>query len=132
MLLIAWKEHYPTIISIGNYLANLHLPNGDVIVDNSTGCVPGLITSISQPKLFAIPNDRDFQREVADPLTFHAHYILEPDPSQNPVTAENITYPALWKTGDAGFAKRIHQFTSNGACPDFRLFKVLRHPTALH
>jgi hypothetical protein len=129
---LAWKEHYPTIISIGNYLANLHLPNGDVIVDNSTGCVPGLITSISQPKLFAIPNDRDFQREVADPLTFHAHYILEPDPSQNPVTAENITYPALWKTGDAGFAKRIHQFTSNGACPDFRLFKVLRHPTALH
>ena len=36
----------------------------------------------ANPKVFVIPNDRDFQRTLDDPLTFHAHYILDMDPSR--------------------------------------------------
>jgi hypothetical protein len=118
------KTSYATIISMGDYLASLHLPNGDVIVDNAALCVPDMITSISQPKLFVIPNDRDFQRTLADPLTFHAHYIFEPNPADTPISAENIKYPKLWATG-AGFAKVVHQIPSRSGCPGFRLFKVV-------
>jgi hypothetical protein len=101
-----------------------------VIVDNSTQCVPEILVTINQPKLFVIPNDRDFQRELADPLTFHAHYILEPDPAQIPVSAQNNEYPTLWSTG-GGFTKQVHQFPGRGTCPEFRLFKVIRHPTVI-
>ncbi len=122
-----FEKRYPTILKLSSYFTSLKLPNGDIIVDNSTGCVPEMITTSSQPKLFVIPNDRDFKRELSDPLTFHAHYILEPNPAQIPVTAPNITYSTLWKTGD-GFAKSILQIPAQGTCPEFRLFKVIRHP----
>ena len=124
----AYGQRYPEILRLSSYLAQLKLPDGDVIVDNSVECVPEVITTISQPKLFVIPNNRDFQRTLADPLTFHAHYILEPSPSFDPVTASNIEFPALWSNGD-GFAKMVRQFPSRGTCPKFRLFRVIRHPT---
>jgi hypothetical protein len=126
---LAWKERYPTIISLGDYFASLKLPNGDIVVDNSTGCIPEVLTTISQPKLFVIPNDRDFQRVLADPLTFHVHYILEPNPAQTPITAENIEYPALWKTGGE-FSREVHQIPARGTCPEFRLFRVFAHPNS--
>lgn len=123
---IQWKDRRPQILALGYYFANLHLPNGDIVVDNSAGCVPELITTISQPKLFVIPNDRDFQRILADPIAFHTQYILEPNPAQVPISATNIEYPTLWKTG-SGFAKEVQQIPSRGTCPEFRLFKVRGH-----
>jgi hypothetical protein len=124
----AFAHRYATILGIGTYLANLGLPNGDIIIDNSTNCVPEVLTTVSQPKLFVIPNDRDFQRTLADPIQFHAHYIVEPNPAEIPVSAPNLEFSALWRTG-AGFAEQIHQFPATGTCPEFRLFKVLRHPS---
>jgi hypothetical protein len=126
-----FEQRYGDILRIGSYMASLKLPNGDVLIDNSTDCVPEVIASISQPKLFVIPNDRDFQRQLSDPLTFHSHYILEPNPVKNPITAENLQYPALWKTG-ARFTKLVHQFSARGTCPEFRLFRVTEHPTQVH
>jgi hypothetical protein len=76
--------------------------------------------------LFVIPNDRDFQRILADPITFHTHYILEPDPAEVPISATNIQYPNLWTTG-AGFTTMVHQIPSRGTCPEFRLLRVLHH-----
>jgi hypothetical protein len=122
---LAQPDEYPQAMALGRYLENEHLPNGDVIVDNSALCVPMIIATSSQPKLYVIPNDRDFQRILADPITFHTRYILEPNPTQTPVSAPNISYPSLWSTG-AGFTKMVHQFPG-GACPEFRLFHVLRH-----
>jgi hypothetical protein len=122
-----FQYRYAAIVNISTYLDNLHLPNGDIIVDNSADCMPEIIVTSNQPRLYVIPNNRDFQRELADPLTFHSHFILEPDPATFPITAMNIQYPSLWTTGD-GFAKDVHKFPSRGTCPAFRLFKVFEHP----
>ena len=122
----AQKVHYHQVLALGDYLAGLHLPDGDVVTDNSTKCVPEIITTISQPKLFVIPNDRDFERILADPITFHVHYILEPNPASTPVTAPNIEFPGLWSTG-SDFTRMVHQFRARGLCPEFRLFHVISH-----
>ena len=123
---LGYPDAYPHVLAFGRYFENRHLPDGDVIVDNSTGCVPMLIATSSQPKLFVIPNDRDFQRILADPITFHTYYILEPNPATTPVSAPNLLYPNLWNTGSE-FTKLVHQFPARGPCPEYRLFHVLHH-----
>jgi len=120
------KVYYAQVLLLSNYFAGLHLPDGDVVVDNSTACVPPMIVTSSQPKLFVIPNDRGFERTLADPITFNAHYILEANPAQAPETAPNLEFPALWSTGGE-FTKMVHQFAGRGPCPEFRLFHVLHH-----
>jgi hypothetical protein len=123
------KQHFATIQQISAYLARLHLPEGDLLVDNSSGCVPEIITTVPDPKVFVIPNDRDFQRALADPLTFHVHYILVPPASGIDVnTATARTYPTLYGTG-AGFADLNHQFPGRGLCPPLRLYRVVGHPS---
>ena len=79
---LEWKARYPQILALSRYFGGLHLPDGDIVVDNSTSCVPEMISTINQPKLFVIPNDRDFQRILADPIVFDTHYILEPNPAR--------------------------------------------------
>ena len=106
---VQYSQRYPAILKLSSYFDSLKLPDGDIIVDNSTDCVPEIITTSSQPKVFVIPNNRDFQRELADPLTFHAHYILEGNPSLQPNTAINDQYPTMWSTG-AGFTERVRNF----------------------
>jgi hypothetical protein len=123
---LAWKGRYPAVLALGDYLAGRHFPNGDIVIDNSTQCVPEMLVTVKQPRLFVIPNDRDFQRVLADPISFNVHYILEPDPASTPITAPNLLYPALWSTG-AEFTKMVHQIPARGSCPEFRLFHVLRH-----
>jgi hypothetical protein len=123
---LPYQNNYGHILAMDEYFTSLHLPDGDIVVDNFPECVPPILTTISQPKLFVIPNDQDFERILADPITFHAHYILEADPVSFPNTAINIEYPGLWRTG-SGFTKMVHQIPSRAACPAFRLFRVLHH-----
>ncbi len=123
---LSYKDNYGQILALDKYFTDLHLPDGDIVVDNFPECVPPILTTINQPKLFVIPNDQDFERTLADPISFHAHYILEADPSSFPNTAINIEYPSLWRTGSE-FTRMVHNFPSRAACPAFRLFKVLRH-----
>jgi hypothetical protein len=128
------RDVYPFAESLDAYLATQHLRDSDVLVDNadSTGCVAQIIVMSSQPKVFVIPNDRAFQRVLADPIAFHTRYLLVPDPSTLSEPGElNNTYPTLWKTG-AGFSKLVHQFQGGkSACPDYRLFHVVRHTNTL-
>ncbi len=125
---------YPFTEALDAYLATLHLPDNDVLVDNadSTGCVAQMVVMSPQPKVFVIPNDRDFQRVLADPIAFHVRYLLVPDPKTLSEPGElNTTYPDLWKTG-SGFSKLVHQFPGGrSACPDFRLFHVIKHTNTL-
>jgi hypothetical protein len=123
---LAYKENYSHILAMDNYFMSLHLKNGDIVVDNFPECVPPILTTIDQPKLFVIPNDQDYQRTLADPIAFHVHYILEADPKGFPNTSINLQYPSLWRTG-AGFTKLVHEIPSKAACPAFRLFRVIHH-----
>jgi hypothetical protein len=119
---------WPAMSTLANYFAQLHFADSQVVVDNFSGCIPQVILMSANPKVFVIPNDRDFQRTLDDPLTFHAHYILDVDPSQDgSLTAINILYPGLWKTG-SGFTKEVHSWPAAGECPAFKLFKVTGHP----
>jgi hypothetical protein len=120
------KANYGWVLDMGNWFTSRHLPDGDVVVDNFPECIPPLLTTTSKPKIFVIPNDEDYQRTLADPIAFHAHYILEADPVSFPNTSINIQYPELWKTG-SGFTRMVHEFPSRAACPAFRLFHVLHH-----
>ena len=74
-----------------------------------------------------ITNDRDFQRVLADPLTFGAHYLFVPQPVGVGLTdALNEEYPTLYAHG-AGFAKFVHQFNADGICATYRLYRVTGH-----
>jgi hypothetical protein len=119
---------YPAVVKMVDYLAKEHLSNGQIIVDNFSVCIPDVIVASPNPDIFVIPNDRTFQRTLADPLVFDAHYILDVDPiGDGALTAPNTTFPNLWSTGDR-FAKVVHTFPARGECPEFRLFRVVGHP----
>ena len=99
-----YAQNFQKSQDIATFISDLDLADGDVVVDNSSPCVPLAIVLSRNPKVFVIPNDRDFQRILADPLTFHANYILLPPPGgQGSLTAANRLYPALYGTGrDSG------------------------------
>ena len=121
------RQQYPAIVAISGYLANMHLSDGQILVDNTSDCIPFVYVTSPNPKIFVIPNDRDFQRTLSDPLTFHTHYILEADPHGYNATATTaIAYPQLWTNG-SGFAEQVHHFSAAGSCPDMKLFKVIAH-----
>ena len=122
----SYRNAYSTILTDSNDLSRLHLHNGSIVFDNFTSCAPNIITTISQPKVFVIPNDRDFQKILYDPLAFGIRYILEANPATTPVSATNIQYPTLWSNG-AGFTKQVMEIPARTVCPEFRLFHVTAH-----
>ncbi len=125
---LSFKAHWQHVQEIDNYLAHLHLPNRQIIMDNFALCGPDLVTQSDQPRLFVIPNDRAFQRTLAAPLTFHAHYFLVPQPEgTNSINAVSTAYPNIWADG-GGVGKLVKDFPAGGSCGDFRLYKVLRTP----
>jgi hypothetical protein len=123
-------SHYEHIRELSDYISSMHLPDGQVIVDNSSGCIPETIVNATNPRVFVIPNDRDFQRTLADPLTFGAHYILVPGSSifNNKSTATIQQYPTLYQDG-AGFARLVHSFSLGLDCGKWRLYRVIKHPS---
>jgi hypothetical protein len=117
------KERYATIEAIGSYISNLNLPDGDIVVDNDVQCVPEILTTISDNKVFVIPNDRDFQRVLADPVTFHAHYLFVPV-GYSPPDLVSVANPGLESPGNGSF-RLVHDFPARGLCPPLRLYRVL-------
>ena len=124
---VQWTHHYTHIQSIDAYIAHMHLPEGSIVADTYGNCTPQIVTSVPDSRVFVITNDRDFQRVVADPLTFGAHYVLVPQPvGVGLVDALNERYPTLYSNG-AGFAKLVHQFNADGICAPYRLYRVTGH-----
>lgn len=122
-----WTHHYALIQSIDAYIGNMDLPDGSIVADTYGNCTPQIVTSVPNSKIFVIINDRDFERVLADPLTFDAHYLFVPDPGGvGAVDALNEQYPTLYKDG-AGFAKLVHQFKTDGICATYRLYRVTGH-----
>ena len=105
----------------------MHLADGSIVADTYGNCTPQIVTSVPNSKVFVIINDRDFQRVLADPLTFGAHYLFVPQPVGVGVDdALNEEYPTLYAKG-AGFAKLVHQFNNDGICATYRLYRVTGH-----
>ncbi len=129
----SYAQNFQKSQDIASFISGLRLPAGDVVVDNSSPCIPLTIVLSPDPRVWVIPNDRDFQRILADPLTFHAHYVLLPPPTgQGSLIATSRQYPALYSSGEDNvgqtFATLVHSFTAGGgACPSFRLYRVTGH-----
>ena len=118
---------YKGIAIMTDYVDAMHLPAGSIVVNNANECIPDMIMRVSDPKVFVIPNDRDFQRILDDPLTFDAHYLLVPDPVDSPADSIDNQYPRLYGRGE-GFARLVTSFKPDGSCVAFRLYKVTGHP----
>ena len=78
---LLWTHHYAHIQAIDSYIGKMNLPDGSIVADTYGNCTPQIVTSVPNSKIFVIINDRDFQRVLADPLTFGAHYLFVPQPS---------------------------------------------------
>ncbi len=118
---------YKWVKGTGASIDAMHLPNGSIVVNNANRCIPELVTRSSDPRVFVIPNDRDFARILADPLTFHAHYLLLPKPSAAPADSIDLLYPTLFKSG-AGISHLVTTFPAGGRCVEFLLYRVTGHP----
>ncbi len=120
-----------TSVPMLGYIEHLNLSNGSVVTDEDlAGCATTMIVRSTNPKIFVIPNDTDFQRILADPLTFHAKYMLAPQPKGDDAgIAISTAYPTLYKNG-AGFTTLVKSFPATALCPPYRLYRVTRHPNS--
>ncbi len=120
-------DRWAVIQRLTNYVNHMRIPNGSIVADTFTACFPNVDLNVNNPRVFVITNDRDFQRVLADPLAFHARYLLVPIPGQeSSLNALNRAYPTLYATG-AGFAVLVHQFQGVSSCPTERLYRVVKH-----
>jgi hypothetical protein len=117
------KHRYEGTVKMARYLDSMKLPHGAILVDNFTPCVPYILMESRHPLQFVIPNDRDFERSVADPATFHIKYLMVPPTAgYGTLDALNRAWPKLYEDG-AGIATPFKDISGPG-CPTFRLFKV--------
>jgi hypothetical protein len=121
----AAKDAFAAVQAIDRYVTSLHLPNGSILVDNDVGCVPQILTSIPNDKVFVIPNDRDFQQVLADPLTFRTRYLLVSGGTRN-LDSVRAAFPDLGMPG--GVTKLTHVIAAQGECPTLSLYQVTGHP----
>jgi hypothetical protein len=119
------KVAYAAVESVADYFEQQHLPNGDVVVDTGDNCIPNVVTNSSNPRIFVITNDRDFQQTLDDPLTFGAHYLLVQGSGSSQTDAVSLQYPDLSKVN---WAHLVHTFPARGYCVAFHLYKVTGHP----
>jgi hypothetical protein len=116
-------SRFPRSVGLAKFFDQLHLPDGSVIADTFTPCVPFMVLASHHPRQFVITNDRDFRPILADPVTFKARYLLVPEPTGMGLLDEiNRTYPDLYQRG-AGIATEAREFDGLG-CPKFRLYAV--------
>jgi len=115
---------YRRVVKMARFLDDLHLPNGSILVDTFSPCIPPMILASRHPAKFVITNDRDFQPVLADPVAFHAPYLLVPEAGTGygSLDAINRAYPTLYATG-AGFATLVRQLDLPG-CASFRLYHI--------
>ncbi len=121
------KGAYSQVVNFAHYIDSMHLPNGDIVVDNANSCIPNVYTNSDNPRVFVIHNDRDFQRTLDDPLTFHTHYMIVGSGSQfSDAVAQQ--YPNL--KGDSTWVHLVHvfNFSTKGYCDGFKLYRVTGHP----
>jgi hypothetical protein len=117
---------YDHILALDSAIRDMHLREGSIVVDNNVACIPDILTTIGDNKVFVIPNDRDFQKILADPLVFHAHYLLAPARSLFGDLV-NTAYPELG-AAENGVTELVRSFPADGGCDELQLYRVIGHP----
>ena len=112
-------HYYATAREVAQYLDNLHLGPGKVLLDTFTGFP--VVLSSNNPQQFVITSDRDFAVKLADPAGTRVAYLLAPP--DEPLDALNRRYPSLYRTG-AGIADFVHEFRAVGDPGVWRLYHV--------
>jgi len=116
------EQFVPSSDVIAHAIDRMGLPDGAIVADTFTNCVSQVLMTSSHPHQFVITSDRDFQRVLADPLTFKTHYILVPPTrGYGTLDAVNRAYPSLYRNGTG--ARLVKEFREPG-CPHFRLYKL--------
>jgi hypothetical protein len=95
----------------------LDLSTGTVLLDSATG--NPIVLQSAHPDWFVITPDRDFERVLADPLTFGVRYLVV---TRSPLDALYRAYPALYASG-GGFATLVGDFNERGA-GGWRLYRI--------
>jgi hypothetical protein len=122
------KEFVPSSDRIAHAIDSIGLRDGEVLMDTFTPCVSQILITSDHPHQFVITSDRDFQRALAAPPTFHVHYILVPPTGgYGALDAVNREYPGLYTNGRG--SRLVHEFKEPG-CPHFRLYRL--GPTFAH
>jgi hypothetical protein len=95
----------------------LDLSSGSVLLDVAIG--NPIVLQSAHPDWFVITPDRDFERVLADPVTFGVRYVLL---TNSGLDAVNRAYPALYATG-AGFATLVETYDEPGSA-GWRLYRI--------
>jgi hypothetical protein len=119
----------PTMVSsrsVAQYLDQLLLPEGSVLVDSFTGF--SVVLASRNPHQFVITSDRDFLTALGSPAEYGVLYVLVPSPryldSLSSLDAVNRAYPDLYRSG-ASIAVLDRQFDNAARQPDWRLYRLL-------
>jgi hypothetical protein len=119
-----YRLRHRTATRVAHYLDAKRLPAGSVVMDTFDPCVPVIALTAQNPRQFVITNDRDFKPVLADPVSFHAKYILVPPRGGlGDLDEVNRTYPTMFESG-AGIADLEHEFPGGHGCPTFRLYRL--------
>jgi hypothetical protein len=95
----------------------LDLAPGSVLMDTATG--NPVVLQSAHPDWFVITPDRDFERILADPVTFGVRYVVVTDSA---LDAVNRAYPGLYATG-AGMATLVGTYNEAGT-GGWRLYRL--------
>jgi len=118
------RTQYADIELISRYISAQNFPIGDVVIDTGQDCVPNIVTNVTNPRVFVITNDRDYQRVLDDPLTFGAHFLVGATGSLTDSVSQQ--YPGLAK--GVSWARPVHTFSETYFCPKLTLYRVTGHP----
>lgn len=110
---------------IADYLDNLNLPEGSVLLDTVEGFA--VVTASENPKQFVITSDTDFPRILDDPAAHGVQYILAvPNTKRGVADAVNRRYPTMFETGSGGVGALVLEMRNDGGTePEmWRLYRV--------
>lgn len=109
---------------VAGYLDSQHLARGSVVVDVALGF--WIVLQSAHPEQFVITPDRDFERVVADPATFHAQYLLvSPPGGMGALDALSRRYPGIYSDG-GGLGELVGTFGNPDTGVAWRLYRVKR------
>jgi hypothetical protein len=121
---VRWHALEPSGRTIAHSVDRLGLADSAVAVD-TFDCGSIVVLASKHPHQFVITSDRDFERIVADPVTFHVPYLLVPN-GDTGIEAIGVAHPGIYAGGIVGGLRTevVGEYATKG-CPTYRLLHVI-------